>query len=61
MQAIDNETYLGWWGDAVSFYANNTGAEIHNREIFTPTTRVQRSATARPAASSSPARPSPTV
>eukprot|EP00966_Prymnesium_polylepis_P021025 483784-Prymnesium_polylepis.1 len=27
MQAIDNETYLGWWGDAVIF-----DAEIRNRE-----------------------------
>ena len=32
MQAIDNETYLGWWGDVVVFDANNTGAEIRNRE-----------------------------
>ena len=32
MQAIDNETYLGWWGDVVTFDANNTGAEIRNRE-----------------------------
>ena len=31
MQAIDNETYLGWWGDVVDFDANNTGAEIRNR------------------------------
>eukprot|EP00966_Prymnesium_polylepis_P045702 1058019-Prymnesium_polylepis.1 len=28
MQAIDNETYLVWWGDVAIFDANNTGAEI---------------------------------
>eukprot|EP00966_Prymnesium_polylepis_P090112 2087038-Prymnesium_polylepis.1 len=27
MQAIDKETYLGWWGDAVMFDASNTGAK----------------------------------
>eukprot|EP00966_Prymnesium_polylepis_P045073 1044537-Prymnesium_polylepis.1 len=32
MQATDNETYLGWWGNAVIFDAINTGAEIRNRE-----------------------------
>ena len=29
---VEHETYLGWWADVVTFDANNTDAEIRDRE-----------------------------